>query len=129
MSSIAISQPHPRRRLGRAHGDPLGSGRPQPGSTLAIFAKVVEHGSFRGAARTLGLSPSVISHHIATLEGYIGAPLLYRSTRKLALTSDGQKLLEVASQMIRSAESTLRSLAANSASPAGIVHIGADRDV
>ena len=35
---------------------------------LAIFARVAEEGSIRGAARALSLSPSVVSHHVKALE-------------------------------------------------------------
>lgn len=71
---------------------------------LAVFATTVEHGSFRKAARILGLSPSVISHHISALEARLGTALLYRTTRKLALTSDGERLLASARDMVRAAE-------------------------
>lgn len=71
---------------------------------LAIFAKTVEHGSFRSAARALNLSPSVVSHHIAQLEEQLGVALLYRSTRKLSLTRDGERLIEAAQTMLNAAE-------------------------
>lgn len=71
---------------------------------IAIFAKTVEHGSFRAAADVLHLSPSVVSHHIAKLEEELGVALLYRSTRKLSLTSDGEALLISAHAMIDAAE-------------------------
>ncbi len=71
---------------------------------IAIFAKTVEHGSFRAAAKVLHLSPSVVSHHIAKLEEELGVALLYRSTRKLSLTSDGEALLVSAHAMMESAE-------------------------
>jgi DNA-binding transcriptional LysR family regulator len=71
---------------------------------IAIFAKTVEHGSFRKAAAALHLSPSVVSHHIAKLEQQLGVALLYRSTRKLSLTSDGEQLLDSAHSMISAAE-------------------------
>lgn len=79
---------------------------------IAIFAKAVELGSFRHAADALHLSPSVISHHISKLEEELGVALLYRSTRKLSLTSDGKKLLVSAQSMIESAE-TFFSVAMN----------------
>ena len=71
---------------------------------IAIFAKTVEHGSFRKAASALHLSPSVVSHHIAKLEEELGVALLYRSTRKLSLTSDGETLLVSARAMMNAAE-------------------------
>jgi DNA-binding transcriptional LysR family regulator len=79
---------------------------------IAIFAKTVEHGSFRKAADVLHLSPSVVSHHIAKLEDEIGVALLYRSTRKLSLTSDGEALLISARTMIDAAD-TFLSVATN----------------
>ena len=74
---------------------------------IAIFSKTVEHGSFRKAAIALHLSPSVVSHHIAKLEEELGVALLYRSTRKLSLTSDGETLLVSARAMIDAAEEFL----------------------
>ena len=74
---------------------------------IAIFSKTVEHGSFRKAALALNLSPSVVSHHIARLEQQLGVALLYRSTRKLSLTSEGETLLVSAHAMIDAAEEFL----------------------
>jgi len=71
---------------------------------LAVFAKTVEHGSFRLAARELKLSPSVVSHHISQLEEQLGVALLYRSTRSLSLTRDGEELIGSAREMVRAAE-------------------------
>ncbi len=71
---------------------------------IAIFSKTVEHGSFRKAATALHLSPSVVSHHIASLEEQLGVALLYRSTRKLSLTSDGETLLASAHAMMDAAD-------------------------
>ena len=48
--------------------------------SMAIFAEVVNLGSFRAAAKSQGVSPSVISRHISPLEGHLGEVLLNRST-------------------------------------------------
>jgi DNA-binding transcriptional LysR family regulator len=80
---------------------------------LSVFVKVVETGTFRGAARALKLSPSVVSHHISALEGRLGIALLYRSTRRLALTPEGARLFEMASKMVMSAEAALAALNLN----------------
>ncbi|MBS0287036.1 MAG: LysR family transcriptional regulator [Proteobacteria bacterium] len=87
--------------------------------SLAIFAKVVEISSFRQAAKDLKLSPSVVSHHVAQLEERLGVILLYRSTRKLSLTSDGEKLYSSAKAMLSAAENGLNSIAYNVSSPTG----------
>ncbi|MEO0752798.1 MAG: LysR family transcriptional regulator [Pseudomonadota bacterium] len=86
---------------------------------MAIFAKVIDHGSFRGAARELRLSPSVVSHHITQLEESIGVALLYRSTRKLTLTKEGQRLLIAAQNMLEAVESELVSLSVSANVPSG----------
>jgi DNA-binding transcriptional LysR family regulator len=71
---------------------------------LAVFAKVADLGSFRAAARQLGLSPSVVSHHVRELEAQLATPLLHRTTRRLALTPDGGRVLTAARQMVDAAE-------------------------
>lgn len=86
---------------------------------LAIFAKVVEAGSFRSAANELKLSPSVVSHHVAQLEERLGVALLYRSTRRLSLTYDGEKLFKSAEAMLSAAEKGLNSIAYNATEPTG----------
>lgn len=86
---------------------------------IAIFAKTVDHGSFRGAAKALGISPSVVSHHIAGLEERLGTALLYRSTRKLSVTDDGKRLLVHAHTMIDAAETGLQAIANEGREPSG----------
>ncbi len=90
---------------------------------MAIFAKSMDHGSFRGAARELQLSPSVVSHHISQLEEHLGVALIYRSTRKLALTRDGEKLLIVTRKMLDAVEGELEDLAATAGEPSGELRV------
>lgn len=90
---------------------------------IAIFAKTVDHGSFRGAARELGLSPSVVSHHISQLEAHLGVALLYRSTRKLALTREGEQLLEVTHPMLIAVDGVVSQLSNSSSTPSGELRI------
>ena len=90
---------------------------------IAIFAKTVDHGSFRGAAEALRLSPSVVSHHIKQLEERLGTALLYRSTRRLALTADGETLLASAHAMLEAAETGLRGISEQRAEPSGLLRL------
>ncbi len=92
---------------------------------MAIFAKTIDHGSFRGAAKELRLSPSVVSHHISQLEEHLGVALLYRSTRKLTLTREGEKLLAATYKMLDAAEGELNALTANATVPSGQLRITA----
>lgn len=56
---------------------------------MAVFARVVDAGSFSAAARQLGLTPSAVSRQVARLEGVLRVRLLERTTRKLRLTEAG----------------------------------------
>jgi DNA-binding transcriptional LysR family regulator len=66
---------------------------------LAIFAAIVKAGSISAAALQLGQSKSVLSRQLARLEADLGARLLQRSTRRLALTEIGAMVLEQARQI------------------------------
>jgi len=57
---------------------------------LTVFIKVVETGSFSEAGRQSGLAPSSVSRGIVELEGWVGAALFHRTTRKLNLTETGR---------------------------------------
>ncbi len=86
---------------------------------MAAFARTVEAGSFRAAARDLGLSPSVVGHHVAQLEARLGVALIYRSTRRLSLTHDGEKLFVEARRMVEAAAAGLDLIAGRVAQPGG----------
>ncbi len=90
---------------------------------LAIFAKTVEMGSFRGSAQVFNLSPSVVSHHISNLETHLGVTLLYRSTRQLSLTEEGAKLFEAAKAMLEAAENGFNTITHKSSEPSGKLNI------
>lgn len=92
---------------------------------LAVFAKTVEYGSFRLAAQELQLSPSVVSHHISQLEEQLGVALLYRSTRKLSLTRDGERLIGPAQAMVRAAEDGIASVVDQAAELSGALRVTA----
>ncbi|MFC0820770.1 LysR family transcriptional regulator [Moraxella marmotae] len=71
---------------------------------MAVFASVVRHGSFSGAAKELGITTSAVSQQIRSLETDLGVSLLHRSTRKLSLTEAGESLYNAALQMVKAAE-------------------------
>ena len=86
---------------------------------MAIFAKTIDHGSFRGAAQELRLSPSVVSHHISQLEDHLGVALIYRTTRKLVLTGEGKRLLAATRKMLAAVEDELLALSGAASAPSG----------
>ena len=57
--------------------------------SLALFACVVDEGSFSAAGRTLGLTPSAVARAVDRIEARLGVRLLLRSTRALTLTAEG----------------------------------------
>ena len=61
---------------------------------LATFVDVADRGSFAAAAAEEGVTPAIIGRRIDALEKRLGARLLHRSTRRLALTEDGGVFLE-----------------------------------
>lgn len=61
---------------------------------MNLFVRVAELGSFTAAAHQLGVGRSVVTRQIAALEKHLGATLMIRSTRSLALTSAGSAYLE-----------------------------------
>lgn len=71
---------------------------------MAVFASVVQNGSFSGASKELGITTSAVSQQIRALELDLGVVLLHRSTRKLSLTEAGESLYESAKSMVRAAE-------------------------
>lgn len=61
---------------------------------ISVFVRVVERGSFTRAAEELELSRAVVSKYLTRLEERLGARLLNRTTRRLALTEAGAALFE-----------------------------------
>ena len=60
---------------------------------LATFRVVAEERSFTHAAKRQGVSPSAVSHAMRALEEELGVRLLARTTRSVALTEAGDRLL------------------------------------
>lgn len=70
---------------------------------MAVFARVVEVGSFGGAARELGMTTSAVSQHVRLLEAQLDVALLHRSTRKLSMTEAGRVYYEECANVVHAA--------------------------
>ena len=92
---------------------------------LAIFTKVVDAGGFARAAEDLGLSKATLSKAVARLERRLGARLLHRTSRRLALTDAGRDLLEGAKAMLTAAEAAEDRALDLASAPRGLVRIAA----
>ncbi len=61
--------------------------------SMRVFQKVIDEGGFAAAARVLDMSPAGVTRLVTDLEQHLGARLIQRTTRKLALTDAGQAYL------------------------------------
>ncbi|QDL54640.1 LysR family transcriptional regulator [Rhodoferax aquaticus] len=68
--------------------------------SLRVFVQVIADGSFASAARALDMAPAVVTRAVADLEEHLGARLLNRTTRSLALTEVGEAYFERARQVL-----------------------------
>jgi DNA-binding transcriptional LysR family regulator len=92
---------------------------------LAMFAKVAEERSFAAAARSLGVSVATVSRAVARLEERIGARLLNRTSRQLALTEFGRTVADSALRIYQEAEGLEGAAREMSARPRGLVRLAA----
>lgn len=90
---------------------------------LAMFARVAEERSFAGAARALNVSVATVSRAVARLEERLGARLLNRTSRQLALTEFGNMIAESAMKVVREAEAAEAAARETSARPRGLVRL------
>ena len=67
---------------------------------IQSFLAVLEHGSLLGAARALQSSQPTMGRHIADLEAQLGVVLFERTTRRVQLTSAGERLLPLARRTV-----------------------------
>ena len=91
--------------------------------SMRVFSKVVEQGSFVGAAKVLNLSNAVVTRHVADLENHLGTRLLNRSTRRMSLTETGQGYLERVRSILIEIDEADAAASAVSKRPAGILNI------
>lgn len=61
---------------------------------MRTFAQVVDSGSFVNASRALDMAPAVVTRVVADLEQHLGARLMTRTTRRVALTDVGERYLD-----------------------------------
>ena len=92
---------------------------------MAIFARVVEAGSFAEAARRLATSRSVVSKAVAKLEKRFGARLLNRTTRHLSLTDIGSSVADHCNRMLAEALQAESLVASLNTEPRGILRVSA----
>lgn len=94
-------------------------------TSMRAFQCVVDEGGFAAAARSLDMSPPMVTRLVADLEKSLGARLMHRSTRRVTLTDVGEKYLSrVRSILLEIAEADAV-VSAQTNEQAGCLRIGA----
>src|SRR5215475_7784636 len=73
-------------------------------AAMTTFVRVVDAGNLSRAARALRVTPAAVSRQLTALEDELGAPLLVRTTRRIALTDEGRRFYEHAERTVNDAE-------------------------
>lgn len=95
---------------------------------LAAFVAVAETGSFTAAAERLDTTKSALSMAVSALERELGAQLLQRSTRKLAVTEAGEAFLADCRALLAGAEAAVERARTGRAQPAGTLRLTSPQD-
>lgn len=96
---------------------------------VRIFVRVVQAGSFSGAARSLGMPKSTVSSKVAELERRLGVTLIRRTTRKLHVTEAGELYFRRAVIALQELQAAEREVTSIHEEPAGLLRITAATDV
>src|SRR6185369_11822345 len=94
-----------------------------PLNALNSFIAVARNRSFATAARHLGISTSALSQSVRQLEARLGVTLLTRTSRTVALTDAGQRLLENAGAAVDQALESLRTVSVHPGEVTGRVRL------
>lgn len=95
---------------------------------LVTFARVVAERSFTAAALAMRVSKSVVSARVSSLEERLGTKLLHRTTRRLALTSEGARLHERCVLLLQAADEARAAMERVPPLPRGVLRISAPAD-
>jgi DNA-binding transcriptional LysR family regulator len=98
-------------------------GAMEPLNLLASFQQSAECAGFSGAARRLGLTPAAVSKNVARLEARLGVRLFQRSTRRLALTEAGERLLRQVRGPLAELQGAIAGVAQEAGEPAGTLKV------
>jgi DNA-binding transcriptional LysR family regulator len=96
---------------------------------VAVFEAVARTGSFSAAAKELGIPKSSASRAVARLEDDLGVQLLFRTTRKVALSEPGTALYDRVTPLLRSLKGALGGLPQRGEAPSGTLRLTAPVDL
>ena len=94
-------------------------------AAFRAFVRVAETGSFSAVAREAGLTQPAVSRQISMLETHLGARLVQRTTRSVALTEDGRDLLGHARTALEAFERAEEAVGRRHGGVSGLVRVSA----
>jgi len=94
-------------------------------TSLDVFVRVATGGSLSAAGRSMGLSQSMVTKHLASLEAQLGVSLFHRTTRRLSITDAGRNYLESAERILADYDAANSSVAADRFEPRGMLRLNA----
>jgi DNA-binding transcriptional LysR family regulator len=92
---------------------------------ISTFIRAAELGSFNRAAAAQGTTPQAVSKNVRQLEQYLGVRLFHRTTRKSALTEDGQRLFDSVRDSLEGLTTALNRVKSAAREDEGLIRIGA----
>jgi len=94
-------------------------------TAMKVYCSVVENDSLAGAARSLNVSPSVVSKQLSALEDRLGVRLLNRTTRRISVTQEGTAYYESCKRIITDVAEAENAASSAHAAPRGLLKITA----
>lgn len=94
-----------------------------PTDDLRVFCTVVRKAGFAAAAQELAASPAYVSKRIRLLERELGVPLLHRTTRRVAVTDQGERVFHWAQRILDDMDQLLQEVAVTRREPRGLLRV------
>jgi len=96
---------------------------------MSAFVRVVEQGSFAAAAQDLSLTASAVSKIVTRIEQRLGVQLLTRTTRRIALTAEGETYFRHCRDILAAIEAAEAEVASSGASLQGLIRVNASTSI
>src|ERR1700682_5863430 len=90
---------------------------------MRVFVRVVERGSFSAVSRELGIGQPAVSKQISALEDELGAELIHRTSRSIALTEPGRDFYESALRILDDFENATSRIGRGQTAPKGLIRV------
>ncbi len=95
--------------------------------SLACFSLIVRSGSLTKAASEIGVSRAAISQNLKALEEHLNTKLIYRTTRNMSLTEEGERLNEVLTHAFSLIDGVIKDVGGTQREPSGLLKINSSR--